>query len=320
MYTDHLRPCARSPVIFVGTSSARIMMRRHAHRPFLYCTALLLLATAGCQVPKFQGPQVQTPPQGFSMNRETFLQGRLFSQMDAIHHDAWVEAAWGNFSGIYINGFAGEMSRAHLEDERNAIINRTMGELIEYGEIEELTVDGRTAWGWTEWRRLENGGLEYMVYRALIPYDTISYAVEFLTGDPALKVRPDSLRMIVASFGIGKTTWNLPLIAMLAGVLLLLGNTLRSRVAAKAARARSITLVHIPTKEEKKEAEKKRQAEEQAKGAASPPGGEGSPPGTEESPAARDESPAAGEGKPAEDDNVARAIFDQIDKKEHPPS
>ena len=55
----------------------------------------------------------------------------------------------------------------------------------------------------------------------LVPYDTISYAVEFLTGDPSLKIRPDSLRTIVASFAIGKATWNVPLLAIMADMVLL---------------------------------------------------------------------------------------------------
>lgn len=225
-------------------------MLRRAHRFLLVPGALMILATSGCDVPDVEGPQIQARPPGFTMNPDTYLENRMFPELEAIHHDAWVEASWGNFSGIYINGHAGNLSREWAESAHTAAMTANAGEHREYGEIEELTVDGRASWGWTEWWRLENGGLDYVVYRALIPYDTISYTVEFLTGDPSLKIRPDSLRTIVASFAIGKTTWNVPLLAVMAGMVLLLGNMFRSRRAAQAARARGITLVRIPKKED----------------------------------------------------------------------
>jgi hypothetical protein len=253
---------------------------------------LIVVGTLACDIPNFQGPQVQNVPPGFSMNPETNLERRMMPDLEVIHYDAWVEASWGDFSGIYINGHPGAASRDDAERARQDLIARSAGALIEFGEIEELTVDERTAWGWTEWWRLANGGLDYVVYRAVIPYDTVSYTVEFLTGDPALKIRPDSLRTIVASFGIGKTTWNVPLIAIMAGVLLLFVNTMRTRIAAKAARARGITLVHIPTKEEKKKAE--------------------------EAAAAQTPGPGAG-GAPGPSDSIAGSIAREI-KKDPPPS
>ena len=228
-------------------------MLRPTHRYLLPVAIPLMLATAGCDFPAFQGAQIQTPPQGFTLNPDTYLERRMFPDLEAVHHNAWVNASWGNFSGIYINGHAGTLSREWAESAQSTSKTANVGKRIEYGEIEELNVDGRTAWAWTEWWRMENGGLQWVAYRAVIPYDTISYAVEFLTGDPALKIRPDSLRGIVASFGIGKTVWNLPLMAIMAGVLLLLGNMFRGRRAAQVARARNINLVQIPKKKDGEE-------------------------------------------------------------------
>jgi len=275
------------------------------------CAFFIVIGTLACEVPNFQGPQVQTPPQGFTMNPETALNGGMMPELEVIHHDAWVEASWGDFSGIYINGRPGSLSRDDVERARQDLISRNVGALIEYGETEELTIDERTAWGWTEWWRLENGGLDYVVYRALVPYDTVSYTIEFLTGDPGLKIRPDSLRAIVSSFGIGKTTWNIPLLAIMTGVLLLLGNTVRSRMAAKAARARSITLVHIPTEEEKKKEEEEKRKTEREGWATRAPESESEPePEPEPEPADTQEA----------EDNIAKSIAQRLEKKGPPPS
>lgn len=222
----------------------------------LWTAAILLLAPlAGCDVPQFQGPQVQTPPPAFTMNASTYQDRRMFPDRDILHHDAWVEASWGNFSGIYINGHAGVITPEDVDAARTASIQAAAGALAEFGELESIEVDGRTAWGWGELWRLENGGLQYVVFRAAVPYDTISYAIDFMTGEPGLKNRPDSLRTIVASFAVGKTTYNLPLIAVTAGIGLLLLHLLRSRQRARVEATRRMTLIKMPPPEEAKESE-----------------------------------------------------------------
>ena len=58
-----------------------------------------------------------------------------------------------------------------------------------YGDIETVSIDGRTGWAWMEvWR--ENG-LHEVRYHVAVPYDTITYTVDFTTGDPKFKIRPD---------------------------------------------------------------------------------------------------------------------------------
>jgi hypothetical protein len=161
---------------------------------------------------------------------------------------------------------------------------------VRFGEVESLQVDGRTAWGWGETWLLDNGGLQYVVFRAAVPYDTITYAVDFITGEPGLKSRPDSLRTIVASFAVGKTTWNWPVILIVAGVVLLLVHIMRKRAQERAARHRHIPLAAIPKKEAAKP------------GAPAP----GAP-----APAAATEAPAPG--------SVAHHIEVQLSQKKAPP-
>jgi len=210
--------------------------------------ASVVLATA-CQVPRFEGPQIQEPPPAFSMKRDVTQERRMFPARAVVFHEAWVEASWGNFSGIYINGHPGNLGRGEVEAAQRQAILETQGQRVEIGPLESLDVDGRTAWGWGETWRLENGGLQYVVFRAAVPYDTVTYAVDFLTGDPGLKLRPDSLRTVVASFAVGRIRWNVPLLLIAAGVLLFLLNLGRRRANERAARARHVPLVKIRPKQ-----------------------------------------------------------------------
>jgi len=217
--------------------------------PVRRCSLALVVSVlwlGACDVPNFQGPQIQVPPPAFSMNRETSQERRMFPDRPVVYHDAWVEASWGNFSGIYINGHSGVLGKSEVEAAQLQAIAAVEGTLVDIGPLEALNVDGRTAWGWGETWRLANGGLQYVVFRAAVPYDTVTYAVEFLTGDPGLKIRPDSLRTVVASFAVGRTRLNVPLLVISVGVALLLLNLARSRARERERRARSMPLVKVP--------------------------------------------------------------------------
>jgi hypothetical protein len=229
------------------------------------------------------------------MNREATEERPMFPDRAVVHHDAWVEASWGNFSGIYINGHMGVLGSDEVEAARRGAMAAAEGRRVQFGEVESLEVDGRTAWGWGETWLLDNGGLQYVVFRAAIPYDTITYAVDFLTGEPGLKSRPDSLRTIVASFAVGKTTWNWPVILIVAGVVLLLVHTMRKRAQERAARHRNIPLAAIPKKEA-------------AKPAGGPVAGAPAPP-----------APGAPPGPTAPTGSIAQQINIQLQQKKPPP-
>ncbi len=228
--------------------SRRTSALRASPAPLAAALAVAALTT-GCRVPNFQGPQIQNPPPAFTMNREATEERPMFPDRAVIYHDAWVEASWGNFSGIYINGHVGTLGSDEVQAARRGAMAAAEGKRVQFGEVESLQVDGRTAWGWGEEWRQDNGGLQYVVFRVAIPYDTITYAVDFITGEPGLKARPDSLRAIVASFAVGKTTLNWPVILIVSGVVLFLGNLMHRRGRERAARHRSIPLASIPKKE-----------------------------------------------------------------------
>lgn len=208
----------------------------------------LAVVTTGCSQPRFLGPQVQAPPPGFTINVEAKQDSPMFPSRAVVFHTAWVEASWGNFSGIYVNGHPGVLGRSEVEGAHRDAMAKAAGRRVEFGELEQIQIDERTAWGWGETWRLENGGLQYVVFRAAVPYDTITYAVDILTGDPGLKIRPDSLRTVAASFEIGRVEWNFPLLLIMAGALVFMIGSWSRKQKARAAQARHVPLVKIPSK------------------------------------------------------------------------
>lgn len=223
------------------------MIRKHS------TTALcaVVLATSACEMPRFEGPQVQSPPAGFFIQDGTAAAHTLLPEMQHAYHTAWVHTDVSGVSTIYIDGYRGT---ATIEDAMAAVELMRAGAQdpdTHFGGIEALTIDGRQAWGWSEQIQSVERGLVEVTYRAMIPYDTITYTVEFTSGEPSIKLAaPDSLRATVASFAIGKTTWNFPMMAMGLGAILLLGNFWRGRRKARSAQLRTITLVQVKKPDE----------------------------------------------------------------------
>jgi hypothetical protein len=217
--------------------------------PKRFTALALLLGSAACEVPNFEGPQIQSPPPAFFMQPEAYQERRMLPDLEITSHDAWVETSAGFFSGIYINSHAGVLTEEDAYSAWEASVVAA-GEDVTVENLETLTIDGRDAWGWAEGLQAPVLGLAWIKYRAMVPYDTITYAIEFYGGEPGLKQMPDTLKTIVASFAVGKTTWNLPLIAVFVGMTLFMINALMKRSKEKATRLQSINFVTIKKDEE----------------------------------------------------------------------
>lgn len=211
-------------------------------------TAMALAALSACHVPNFEGPQIQEPPQGFLLVEDSYQQRRLFPQREIGFHAAWVESL-DDFSTIYIDGYPGVLGIEDAMAARDSVRRHALDPDVRFGEVEPLRVDGRDAWGWEERVETPSRGLVWVAYRAIIPYDTVTYTVEFYSGEPAIKrSAPDTLKAVIATFGIGETTYNLPLIAVLAGLALFVVSFVRSKAKARTARLQAIHLVKLPKK------------------------------------------------------------------------
>lgn len=214
----------------------------------------LTLPSVGCQVPRFEGPEIQEPPPNFQRQPDNETVWPVFPEHEVSYHSGWVHTDLGGVSIIYIDEYpvvfgmeeivAARAAAEATEPDRDAI----------YGELEALTIDGRDAWGW--YRRVESPrrGLDQVTYTAIVPYDSVSYALRFDSGEPSLKrAAPDTLRAVLSTFGIGRTTYDLPLIAIAFGAMLLFVSLLRARSKERAARLRSINLVTIEREAEDEE-------------------------------------------------------------------
>jgi hypothetical protein len=162
---------------------------------------------------------------------------------------AWVESGV-DASNIFIDGYPVVLGYEDALAARDSSRRYALDPSTSFGEVEPIRVDGRNGWGWHERVETPTRGLVWVAYRALIPYDSITYAIEFSSGNPRFKgAAPESLKSVIATFGIGRTTYNVPLIALLVGGALFGVAFLRSRAQGRAKRLQSINLVKIPKKQ-----------------------------------------------------------------------
>jgi hypothetical protein len=67
----------------------------------------VLAASAGCDVPRFEGPQIQEIAPGFLNKPDVGWDRSMFPERPKVHFDAWVKTDFGSFNGIYITGHPG---------------------------------------------------------------------------------------------------------------------------------------------------------------------------------------------------------------------
>jgi hypothetical protein len=209
---------------------------------------LILLGAAACDVPNFEGPQLQDPPEGYLLRPDPSQAHAMFAYLPAVYHDAWVQSL-PPYSTIKINGFAGTLTLEDVLAAQDSLRARGGDPELSFGTVEPLSIDGREAWGWEERIETATRGIPWVGYRVMVPYDTISYSIEVSTEDPLLKAdAPESIKAIVSTFAVGETVWNLPLLALGMGLLLFAVHMAREKSKAKAARLQSINLVKIKKK------------------------------------------------------------------------
>ncbi|RMH12209.1 MAG: hypothetical protein D6701_13780, partial [Gemmatimonadetes bacterium] len=214
----------------------------------------LLLTLAACTPPQFEGPQIQAPPEGFFYDANSSQARKVFDDREVLAEGAWLSnlADEDELSVISLTTFRGPVTRAEVEAAREALIARWGRPTTEYGPVRTYRIDDRDAWGWLETNRF-GGSLRSRELKVVVPYDSVSYAIEFYTRDP-LFLEPAELEAVVGTFAVGRTEWNLPGLALGAlialVVLALLRERLRAYVERRTApdpRTREMRLARIPT-------------------------------------------------------------------------
>ncbi|MDH3270611.1 MAG: hypothetical protein OEN56_04720 [Gemmatimonadota bacterium] len=210
-----------------------------------------VVVASGCQIPRFDGPQIQEPPPGFLLQPDTYAQRRTFPDVDVTSHTAWVHTDVSGVSLIYVDEHPVSFALEDVIQAREQAMAAASDPDEIFADIEALTIDGREAWGWYQRVESPRRGLVEVTYTAVVPYDEVSYALQFTSGEPVWKRgAPAAIRDVIGSFAIGRTKYNIPLIVVALGGLLFVGTTLRSRSKARRDRLRSINLVTIKRDEE----------------------------------------------------------------------
>jgi hypothetical protein len=212
-------------------------------------TAVLAgVALGACDVPTFEGPQLQDPPQGFLMVEGSAPVRQLVTGYPSVFRAAWIESSV-DASSIFIEGYPAVLGYEDAVAARGESARHALDPDTRVGEVEPFTVDGRNGWGWEERVETSRRGLVWVAYRAFVPYDSVTYTIEFASGNPTFKrTAPDTLKAVIATFGIGRTTYDIPLIALGVGLGLFALASLRTKQQARESRNRSINLVKLPKK------------------------------------------------------------------------
>ncbi len=227
---------------------------RPSTRRVRWALATLSIVLAGCEIPNFKGPQVQNISEGFQRQPDSYLGRRMFPDLEVVHHDSWVSMAFGEVSRIIINGHPVVLTRADVTSAQNAA-RATATEPVTFGDVIQYTIDERQAWGWSERLETAERGLDWIAFHVVIPYDTITYAVELFSHNPYFKRVPDTLATIAQSFAIGEVTWNIPLLVFLGLCVVFLISFLRTRAERRQERLQSIRLVKFKKEDDEEDDE-----------------------------------------------------------------
>lgn len=203
----------------------------------------VLVALPGCQRPRFEGPQLQDPPAGFLHKEGASSSHLVFPGREIVKQSAWSKGTGEPFSAIFITWYRGAATPDEILEARDAQERQLPA--YQFGPLERISMNGREAWGWMVTQQ-DLLGMHSREFRLAIPYDTMTYTVEFFTNKPILMSNPDTLRWGVASFAIGITTWDGRAIVVggaLGGIILLLG--VRRFRADPFAANRNVTLVEF---------------------------------------------------------------------------
>ena len=214
-------------------------MKEKSRRRGWQAVAIVMLVCASapaCSAPALEGYQVQAVPERFMFDANASKGRRVFPERVILSEGAW----WGDVrsdepqSDIFITRYVGNATLLESEAARNVQADRYGNPAsIDYDQVARVTIDGRAAFVWMETRYDEHGAVRSLDYKAVVPYDTVTYAVEFSTS-ATHRLHPDSLTSVVHSWGIAETEiyWNaiFGVCAVLAGILLyLMGRTREPR-------------------------------------------------------------------------------------------
>ena len=153
---------------------------------------------------------IPNPPSGFGYDPNAYAARVVFPDRTKVSQRAYATLTE-PYNSIYITEFEGTSTKEDAERARAALAERY--DYSDYGPLETLTIDGRESWGWLESSYYE-GKLSSLEFKAVVPYENVTYTVEFDTNEPD-EMNADYLREVVSTFIIKKNS------ALSAGTIVL---------------------------------------------------------------------------------------------------
>jgi hypothetical protein len=177
-----------------------------------------MVGAAACVAPAVPGYQLQDVPAGFLFTANAQTGVNVFPDRDVLSRGAWLGdiETFEPQSEISITRFSGNTTIEEAESARDIQASRYGNpSSIDYGRVATVMIDERAGFAWMETRYDENNAVRSLDYTAVIPYDTVTYVVEFNTSR-AHRLHPDSLTRVVHSWGRGETEvlWGTILVAV----------------------------------------------------------------------------------------------------------
>jgi len=184
----------------------------------LHVALLAAASVTGCTSPRFEGPQVQDPPVNFIFDANASQGRNVFPDRRQLAQAAWFHAMGDrDHSSVFITTYSNPSSRADVQAARDAQ-EQKYGNSIRYSDLEPLWIDEHAAWGWSETQVFE-GGVVSLEYKAVVSYDSVSYAVEYFSNEPEY-MNLAQQRDVVMTFAVGKRELNVTAIMILGAVAL----------------------------------------------------------------------------------------------------
>lgn len=137
---------------------------------------------SGCFETAPEPADVALMPEGFIFDANASMGRNVFPDRQILHQVAWTNLAEEKHASLFMTEYHGPSTRAEIEAAREFQESR-YSSYLDYGPLEEITIDGRTAYGWLETQYFE-GQLSSREYKAVVSYDDVTYAIEFFARDP----------------------------------------------------------------------------------------------------------------------------------------
>ena len=173
-------------------------MRQRATGTVAVPTLVVIAALcAGCASPTHEGPRVTDRPDGFAYEPNAHAARKVLIDRESVRQNGYFTLGEPTNS-IIITEYSGSTTREQADASRAAAAAKWTYQ--DYGQIEDLTIDGRAAWGWLIVQRSQ-GKESSLEYVAVVAYDHRTYTIEFHATEASLR-RASLLRRTVKSFRV----------------------------------------------------------------------------------------------------------------------